>query len=101
MSGRLVVLAARLSFPGGGSVELRIIVGRELRRLRERERLTQREVAWRLALPPPVIGRRERGKHEMWIENIAEHAEACGGSLGHVLIQVDLALGTLCVGGGR
>lgn len=77
------------------------IIGRELRRLRLREGLTQAEVAAVLGLERTHVSRRERGQHLVRLDHIAEHAQACGGSLGHVLVQLDLAAGALAPGDGR
>lgn len=75
--------------------ELAVTIGRELRRLRLREGMTQQEVADALAIPRAVVCRRERGRHVMHLSSVAAHARAVGGGLGHVLVQVDLASGAL------
>lgn len=77
-----------------------VIVGAELRRLRKRAGLSQRDIALALKLPRPVVSRRERGVHTMRIAHIDEHARACGGSLAHVLLRVDIAAGVLQRGAG-
>lgn len=77
------------------------VVGAELRRLREREGLTLRELADALTLPRPVVGRRELGKHLPCLASLDAQARAAGGSLGHLLLQLDLANGVLPRGAGR
>lgn len=77
------------------------VVGLELKRLRLREGMTQSDVARELDLAREIVARRERGKHLVTLDNIEEHARACGGSLGHVLVQVDIARGSLRQGAGR
>lgn len=81
--------------------EIAVLLGAELRRLRLREGMTQAEVATALGLPRAVIARRERGKHLPQIDRLEKQARVCGGSLGHLLIQLDLASGALRPGGGR
>jgi transcriptional regulator with XRE-family HTH domain len=80
---------------------LAVIVGAELRRLRRRELMTQADVARALKLPRPVISRRERGLHLPTVDRLEAQARVCGGSIGHLLIQLDLATGALRPGGGR
>ena len=77
--GRVVALAA----------------GAELRRLRLRARMSQRDVARIAGTYRPIVCRAERGTHTPSLETCARFAAACGGGLGHVLWAVDRALGLL------
>lgn len=77
------------------------VVGDELKRLRLREGMSQAEVGVALGIAREIVARRERGKHLCTLASIAAQARACGGSLAHVLVRVDVATGALRQGGGR
>lgn len=73
------------------ATSIAVSVGAELRRLRERACISQRDLAQRTGMHRPIVSRIERGKHCPSLELAVLQAEACGGSMWDVLRAVDRA----------
>jgi transcriptional regulator with XRE-family HTH domain len=66
--------------------------GRRLRELRERERLTQEQLAKRSGMRASVIGRFERGKHEPRLATVLSLAHGLGVTPGELVDNLANAL---------
>lgn len=76
-------------------IDIRTFVAGELRRLRLRAGLTQKDVAIAMGSHRPIVCRNERGTYLVSIATVAAQARACDSSLAHVLYAYDVATGAL------
>lgn len=74
-------------------LDVRLVIGRQLRALRLRARLSQTEVARRIGIDRPVVGRLERGRHGATLESCARFAAACNADVRSVLEALDRLIG--------
>jgi transcriptional regulator with XRE-family HTH domain len=70
-----------------------LAVGSELRRLRRRAGLSQRQVALAIDSYREIIGRAERGLHTQRLDIVVAHAAVCGGTLRDIGRAIDRAMG--------
>lgn len=64
-------------------------IGRRLRQLRERRRLTQGQVARRMRTHRPIVGRIERGLHTVDLRTLARYVAAVRARLIDVTVVLD------------
>jgi transcriptional regulator with XRE-family HTH domain len=69
---------------------LRVRVGRRLRELRVRAKLSQAEVGRRSGIHRPIVARVERGVHDPGLDTVARLCTAIGCKLRDVLIVLDV-----------